>query len=290
MKNISKWLLICLVFPFSLSVNALAIDEIQKPILGHTVYGSGSQKVIVLHDWMGDSSNYEPVIPYLDPVTFTYVFVDVRGYGKSRHLKGEYTVTEVASDVFHLADSLGWTRFHVVGHSMNGMTVQRMAIDDWNSGNNRLKSIIAVSPVTADGYPADEETKKFLWNAIHNRDVSQMAFAGLTGKRLLSSWGRLKTNRNLTTSTPDAMKGYYKMWLESDFSNEAKNAKVGIPMRVIGGRQDFPGFGEKKYQQTFGQWYSKVEFRFITDAGHYSMQETPVLFATLVEQFLRSHK
>ncbi len=67
---------------------------------------------------MGDSSNYEPAIPYLDPVTFTYVFADVRGYGKSRYLKGEYTVTEIASDVFHLTDSLGWMRFHVVGHSM----------------------------------------------------------------------------------------------------------------------------------------------------------------------------
>jgi len=268
----------------------LSLNAAPNPTLGHTTYGNGEEKVIILHDWMGDSSNYEPVIPYLDPVTFTYVFADVRGYGKSIHLKGEYTAKEVSSDIFLLADSLGWKRFHVVGHSMNGMTVQRMLIDDWNAGNKRIKSVVAVSPVTADGYPADEGTKKFLWDAIHNRDVSQKAFAGLTGERLLSSWGRLKTNRNLATSTPEAMKGYYKMWLDTDFSAEAKKAKAGTPILVIGGRRDFPGFGEKKYKQTFGQWYPKASMTFITDAGHYSMQETPVLFATLVEQFLNNHK
>lgn len=289
MKNYLEKLLIIVVISLNLSATALSSEKADT-VLGYSTYGNGKEKVIVLHDWMGDSSNYEPATPYLDPITFTYVFADVRGYGKSRHLKGKYTVTEVAADVFHLADSLGWKRFHVIGHSMNGMTVQRMAIDDWTSGKRRLKSVVAVSPVTADGYPADEGTKKFLWDAIHNRDVSQMAFAGLTGKQLLPSWGRLKTNRNLATSTPEAMKGYYRMWLETDFSKDAQNAKAGIPMLVLGGRQDFPGFGEEKYQQTFSQWYPKVELRFITDAGHYSMQETPVLFASLIEKFLRNHQ
>jgi len=42
------------------------------PNLGHSVYGQGPEKVLVLHDWMGDSANYEPMIPYLDPSVHTY--------------------------------------------------------------------------------------------------------------------------------------------------------------------------------------------------------------------------
>jgi hypothetical protein len=38
-----------------------------RPNLGHSVYGQGPEKVLVFHDWMGDSANYEPIIPYLDP-------------------------------------------------------------------------------------------------------------------------------------------------------------------------------------------------------------------------------
>jgi len=259
-------------------------------ILGHSIYGQGPEKVLVFHDWMGDSANYDPVAPYLDPTTFTYVFADVRGYGQSRNLKGEYTVEEVAGDAFRLADDLGWKRFHVVGHSMNGMVVQRMAIDDWVSGVKRLKSIVAITPVTADGYPADEGTKKFLWDAIGDRAVTEQAFSGLTGGRLLSAWSRVKTDRYRAMSTEVAVKGYYKMWLDTDFSADARAAKVGTPIRVIGGRQDLPGFSEEKYRATFEAWYPNVDLQFITDAGHYPMQETPVYLATLVEGFLAANK
>lgn len=61
-------------------------------------------------------------------------------------------------------------------------------------------------------------------------------------------------------------------------------------MRIIGGRKDLPGFQESKYKATFVPWYANVEMRFISDAGHYPMQETPVLLATLLEEFLRTHR
>lgn len=62
------------------------------------------------------------------------------------------------------------------------------------------------------------------------------------------------------------------------------------PIRVIGGRQDLPGFQETYYSQTLAVWYPNVEFRYITDAGHYPMQETPVYLATLIQEFLEAHR
>ncbi len=261
----------------------------QRPVLGHSVFGQGPDKVLVFHDWMGDAANYEPLIPYLDPIAHTYVFADLRGYGLSRHLTGEYSAAETAADGFYLADQLGWKWFHVVGHSMTGMVVQRMAVDDWKSGTNRLKSVNAITPVSADGYPADEGTKQFLWGLIHQREMSEMGFAMLTGQRLLPAWGRNKTTRHFQTSTEEAVKGYYKMWLQTDFSEDARQAKVGTPLQVIGGRQDLPGFQEEHLRKTFGAWYPEVSFEFITDAGHYPMHETPVYLATLIEKFIDAH-
>lgn len=260
------------------------------PSLGRTVYGQGPEKVLVFHDWMGDAANYEPIIPYLDPTARTYVFVDARGYGSSRHLTGAYTADEMASDAFRLVDELAWTRFHVVGHSMGGLVAQRMAVDDWNSGTRRIKSVVAVTPVSADGYPADESTRTFLWNLIGQRDLSEQAFALLTGQRLLAAWARAKTNRHLQTSATEALRGYYRMWLETDFSEEARKAEIATPFLVIGGRQDLPGFQEDHLRKTFGHWYPNVEFAFIADAGHYPMHETPVYLATLVEGFIGRHR
>jgi pimeloyl-ACP methyl ester carboxylesterase len=271
-------------------LSALPAMSQDMPTLGHSVYGQGEEKVLVFHDWMGDAANYEPLIPYLDPVSYTYVFVDIRGYGKSLNLTGEYSADEVTADAFRLANTLGWKRFHVIGHSMTGMAVQRMAVNDQTSGTKRLKSVIAITPVSADGYPADAGTKQFLWDVIGNRNLSEQGFYALTGQRLSPAWGRVKTNRHFQTSREDALKGYYRMWLDTDFSAEARTAKVDTPFLVIGGRQDLPGFQEVHLRNTFGVIYPNVEFAFITDAGHYPMHETPVYLASLIEKYLAAHR
>lgn len=172
-------------------------------VLGCQKHGHGPEKVLVFHDWMGDAANYEPLQPYLDREAFSYVFADLRGYGRSSPLAGEYTAGEAAGDAFALADALGWGRFHVVGHSMSGLIVQRMALDDWTRGERRLKSVVAITPVAADGYPADAPTRDFLWSLIGQRELSEQGFAALTGQRLSPIWARAKTERHLATSNPE---------------------------------------------------------------------------------------
>ena len=92
-----------------------------------------------------------------------------------------------------------------------------------------------------------------------------------------------------TGSSEEALKGYFRMWLGTDFSEEVKRARVETPLRLIGGRQDLPGFQEEKYRSTSGAWYPNLEMHFIDDSGHYPMQETPVYLATLLEEILRQH-
>ena len=114
-----------------------------SPVLGHSVYRQRTEKVLALHDWMRDAANYEPMIPLRDANAYTYMFADLRGYGRSRHLASDFSAGEVASDALRLADHLGWRRFHVIGHSITGLVVQRMALYDWTSQTMRLKSPIS---------------------------------------------------------------------------------------------------------------------------------------------------
>jgi pimeloyl-ACP methyl ester carboxylesterase len=121
---------------------------------------------------------------------------------------------------------------------------------------------------------------------IGNPELSQAAFHMLAGQRLLPAWGRSKTRRHFDSADTAALRGYYRMWLEEDFSADVIAAGVATPLRVIGGRQDLPGFQEEHLRATFGACFPRVDFRFITDAGHYPMQETPVYLASLMEGFL----
>lgn len=259
----------------------------ERPILGHELFGSGPEKIIVLHDWLGDSENYASVRPWLDSTGFSYAFVDVRGYGRSKGLKGEYTTDEVAADIAKLVDHLGWAKYHLVGHSMNGMAGFKAVLLDWQN-KKRIKSFVAVTPVTPDGYPATDEDRNFLATAMSDDETAATAFDGLTGGKLNAAWATRKMARNRASSHPEALKGYYDMWLGEDFSVALALAKVGTPVLVIGGRQDFPGFQEDYYKKTIAQWVPTAEFSYIENAGHYPMQETPILFATLMENFMGS--
>ncbi len=251
-------------------------------ILGHEIYGSGPEKVIVFHDWMGDAANYEAVRPWLHTEAYTYVFADVRGYGLSKGLDGAFNSDEIAADTFRLADHLGWERFHLVGHSMNGLAGFKSAMLDW-AGPRRIKSFVAVTPVTPDGYPASDEDRAFLGAAITDDETAAAAFNALTGGKLNGRWAVGKTRRNRATSRIAALKGYYDMWLGEDFSAELGAAAVETPVLVIGGRNDLPGFQEDYYGKTIAEWLPNVRFEYIENAGHYPMHETPVLFATLLE-------
>lgn len=268
------------------SLGGAAADE---PVLGHFTYGNGAEKVLVLHDWMGNARNYDALVPHLDGRTFTYVFADLRGYGASRAIAGEHTVVEAALDAFRLADSLGWERFHLIGHSMSGMIVQRMAIDDWTSGRKRLKSVVGITPVPASGVALDAELTGFVTAVVHNPELTAQYAAAVTGGHATAAFAATMAARQIDENDADAMQGYRLMWTGTDFAIEAEAAKVGTPMLVIGGRLDLPFYSEEAFGQTFAKWYPNVGFRYIADAGHYLPIETPAFLAALIEEFLRAN-
>lgn len=261
----------------------------EEPVLAYRTMGNGPQKVLVLHHWMGNAGAYEPALQYMDGANHTYVFANLRGYGASRGILGRYDAKEINADAFKLADALGWKRFHLVGHSMSGMAVQRMALEDWSAGARRLKSVTAVTPVVAEGYPADADTRSFLWNLIHNPELSAQGAAFLTGGKLPEQFARHKALENIRTSDAAAMRGYYAMWLDQGFASEILAAKVGTPFLVIGGRQDLPGFQEEILRPSFEALYTDLRFAFIENTGHFPMEETPALFVSLIEAHMADH-
>ncbi len=256
--------------------------------LGHVLAGEGSHKVSVLHDWMGDIRNWDPVRPYLDKKRFTFAFADLRGYGSSRRLGGPYDLETAAKDIFDLADSLDWPKFSIVAHSMSGMITQWAALQDTLARTGRIQRVVAVTPVPANSYPFTPDVLAFMGSAIGNREVSAQAFAAAVSNRYTASWGEEKTARSFETSDNEALASYLKMWSSVDFSRELDAANVAVPFLVVCGDQDFPGVQIENLQNTFGKWLRSVAFERIATAGHYPMQETPVLLATLINRFLSS--
>ena len=250
--------------------------------IGHTLHGLGPERVIVCHGWFGDWTVFEPVLPMLDAEAFTYAFVDYRGYGKSRGIEGAYTVEEIAGDVLDLADALGWSRFHLVGHSMGGKVVQRVAAD----APDRVKSVVAVTPVPASGIPFDERGWAMFSGAAEDDGKRRAIVDFSVGGRLTPAWVDGIVRGSRASATTAAFAGYLESWARGDFSDQVRG--LATPIHVLIGEHD-AALGEAFMRDTFLRWYPNASLETIGNAGHYPMQETPVIFATLVERFLKTH-
>lgn len=247
--------------------------------IGHHPLGTGPEKVIVMHGWFSDYTVYEPLFPWLDTTTFTFAFMDFRGYGKSKSMEGAHTIEEMGRDALALAESLGWDRFHAVGHSMAGKVVQWMAAE----APEKVKSIVGITPVPAIAIPFDPESRALFEGAWEKQENRGTILSMTTGDRLGELWRDSMTEKSFATSQPKAFRDYFLAWADETFAERVQGNET--PFKVIVGRHD-AAITEETMVNTVMQWFPKAEMEVFEDAGHYPMVESPPHLGVALNTFL----
>ena len=251
-------------------------------VVGYTLWGHGPQGVLMFNDWLADCSSYEPMLQYLDTESYTYALMDLRGYGRSRQIPGEHNSMEAAQDAVDVADYLGWKTFHAVGFSMTGMVVERLAAHF----RDRIKSLIAIGPVSASGIKMTEDMRKWFISTITNDDALRELASRITAYRLSPQWAEVKLKLARTTRDPKAVRDYFDMWTLEDFSSELKG--VDVPLLVIACQYDQDKFLEEDVKNTWLKYHPRAELH-VMEAGHCPMQETPIRLQTVMETWMKKH-
>jgi pimeloyl-ACP methyl ester carboxylesterase len=242
--------------------------------------GSGDHHVLAVHGWFGSARGWGSLPDFLDRSTYTYAFMDLRGYGGRKEVGGEFTMEEAAADARALADELGWDRFSVIGHSMGAKVAHQVLLQ----APGRVEKLVGLNPVPASAVPMDEQAWQLFSGAAGNAGNRAAIIDFTTGSKLTSTFINLMVRHSVENSAEAAFAAYLQAWAGSDFSDKGQ-PDTSTPVKLIIGVND-PALSADVMEQTWLVYFPEAEMTILSDTGHYPMFESPVSLATSIEEFL----
>jgi pimeloyl-ACP methyl ester carboxylesterase len=250
-----------------------------RDLIASEKFGTGSSVVLALHGWHGGRWSFEPLLPALDLEKWTWICPEYRGYGRSSHRRGQFTMAEAANDCIDILTSEGIDHCYVLGHSMGAKVAQLIALD----GRIVVDGLLAVTPVPASGVPFDASTFEMFAESTRSIDGVKNILDNATAGRLGSVWLRKQAEITWENSGHEVLLGYFKDWASDDFSDRVKGLSVRA-LAVIG--QLDQSISEPVMRFTYLDWLPNCALEIIEGAGHYPMDEAPLRLGAVIEHFL----
>ena len=116
----------------------------------------GGTKVLALHGWLDNAASFLPLAAQLPPLDL--VMLDLPGHGRSAPLPpgADYNLLVTVNAVLDVADSLGWERFALLGHSMGAGIGSILAA----SLPQRVERLVAIEALGALAEAAERTTQR----------------------------------------------------------------------------------------------------------------------------------
>ncbi|MBQ0937775.1 alpha/beta fold hydrolase [Ideonella paludis] len=241
--------------------------------------GQGPLKVLWLHGLFGHAQAWGPMVSCLNTALFSHVFIDWRGYGRRKQVPGRHDLTEMAEDALALADQLGWAQFAVVAHDVGALAALQML----SMAPQRLRRWSAIAPVPPSGLSLSAADSAFYANAATQSDVRRSLLDLATGQRLAGPWLEHMVRQSVESATSSAFGDYFRACTHSTVAAQAGWASPAL--QVLAG--EFDGLlPDALLRRSWLSGHPDAQFEVLRNAGHFPMEETPVVLAATVERFL----
>jgi esterase len=239
--------------------------------------------LLILHGLFGSSGNWTSIARQLSR-SFEVFTLDHRNHGLSpRSTEMSYDV--MAEDVAEFMDGRGIARAHLLGHSMGGKTVMRLA----QQAPERLARLVVVD--IAPG--ATEAGHEGMIRALRSVDLSQVSKREEVGRALAGDIPERRVRQFLLTNLRREPDGRLVWKLNLEAIERNYSALIGplpnghpadMPALFIrGGRSNHLRVED---EEDIRRRFPHASFVTIAEAGHWVHAEAPGQFLRAVTRFL----
>ncbi len=257
--------------------------------------GEGGRPLLLVHGFTADRGEVAGVMPALAERGWHAVAPDLRGHGRSDHPTDAeaYSFEILAADVVALADSLGWDRFTLAGHSMGGAVAQLIALD----APERLTGLVLASTfhgpvpgITMDlvelgRWVVRESGMAGLAQALAARRAENPASIAAFERLQEARPGYAEESRmRLESTSPDMWMALAPRFVDQTDRLE-QLARLNVPTTVVVGELDSTMLEDcVRLSETI----PGADLTVVPDAGHVPQLENPEAWEAALVRFLES--
>lgn len=245
----------------------------------HYVEAGSGPAVVLIHGFGGHTFSYRYAIPALAKY-HRVVAVDLKGFGYSERPKeGDYSLNAQAELVLGLMDKLGIEKASLVGHSMGGEVVMRIA----STQPQRVEKLVLAASVSGERFPTLPPVpviKPFM-----------SAIGRLTARLLLR-----RGFYDVTKLTEEVREGYrgpkrvvgfndgiYRLMRDMRHDSPIDYGRITHPVLIIWARAErLPKLILKRLQKRLPH----AELVYVEKAGHMLLEEQPESCNRIILRFL----
>lgn len=264
--------------------------------------------VLLIHGYPQTHAAWDRVAPGLT-AQFTVVCPDLRGYGASARPLSDashapYSKRAMALDLVEVMETLGFTRFAVVGHDRGARVAYRLALD--HAARIAALCVLDVVP-TAEAWDRTDMTEalaQFHWQLLAQPEPLPERLIGAAPdffmEWLLRSWAApgfafppnavaayraaFRDPEVIHATCEDYRAGATIDYLH-DSQDRAKGRSISCPVLVLWGEADAAS-RRTRFLEVWKQWAADVTGGGL-DCGHFLPEEAPEALLARLEPFLR---
>ncbi len=128
--------------------------------------GNGPETLLLVHGNVSSTEYWDKFLNILPP-QYRAVALDLRGCGLTEHPPNGYNIHQFVEDVNQFASQLKLTRFHLLGHSMGGMTSMLFTL----KYPEKVQTLALLDSVPADGLFLNDEVRSYFRQLVNNRSL-----------------------------------------------------------------------------------------------------------------------